>query len=230
MHILKAVKMNLFKSKSKTSQIELEPLKISTPLGDLLFNLESEKSLQNIKISKIETVNPQTTIFSWNLKNCNIEFLKLKFIPDLPSGMYVDRCICGIWRIKALTNVEKRLTFSCTLKSDFTGSPNTGERLECQEFENEDFILSIGSEDQECFMYRAELENWFPKRFYLEQTEIEFEYSSSGIEVVLPNLFKDEEAQLHFIVAWSSKKNPEISTWYAVDQPSEKLLQVADIV
>lgn len=223
--------MNLFTTKNQKNPIKSEPLEISTPVGYLFFNVEfSNGSLQSIKPSKIEAINQQTTLFSWEFEDCVIEFLKLKFFPKLPSGLHVDDCMCGIWRINALRNINHQFTFTCYLKSDLMGSPESGEGLECQSFENENFKLSIGTEDQDYLLRRMNALDWFPSRFQSTQEEIEIEYFSKGIKVILPDLCQNEKVQVQFIAAWASKTNNEVSTWYAVDQSAKRLLEAAGII
>ena len=226
----RAAKMNLFTTKKEEHQIKFDSLEIKTPLGDLFFDCEfSGKSLRSIKSSKIEAIDPQTTIFSWQLDDCILEFLKLKFTPKLPPGLNVDDCMCGLWRINALQDIHDSFSFSCNLQTDIEGSPEPGEGLECQSFENGDFKLSIGTEDQDNLSNRMRSQDWLPLRFQSEENEIGLECFSKGMRITLPNLLQNERAQVQFIIAWASTKEQEVSTWYAVDQSAKKLLQVAEI-
>lgn len=222
--------MNLFTTKKEVHQIKLDSLEIKTPFGDLFFDCEfSEKSLQSIQPSMIEAIDHQTTIFSWHFDDCILEFLKLKFTPKLPPGLNVDDCMCGLWRINALQDIHDSLTFSCNLQTAINGSPEPGEGLECQSFENGDFKLSIGTEDQEKLLNRMRLQDWFPIRFQSEKNKIRLNCFPSGMRITLPNLLQNERAQIQFIVAWTSTKDQEVSTWYAVDQSAKKLLHAAEI-
>ena len=203
--------MNLFTSKSQMHPVNAGTSKIKTPLGDVGFDCEfSGKSISDIKPSQIEAENQTAMVFSWLFENAILEFLKLTIKPKLPLNLHIDDCICGIWRIKALRDISEGSILTCKLNADLVGSPESGEGLECQSFENEDFKLSIGTEDLEYLCRRAKSINWLPPRFEHEIDEIELEYLAKGIRVTLPNLFQGETAQIQFIVAWSSKKNPEV--------------------
>lgn len=201
-------------------------LEIQSPLGELSFYCEiNKKSICSMPPSNIEVIDKQATVFSWIYEDAIIEVLKFPFIPKLPSNLYADTCICILWRIKALKNIDNFLNFKCVLKTDLERSPESGEGLECQSFENSNLKLSIGTEDLEFLLRRAAHQDWLPSRYQSELDEIELRYLAKGIEIRLPNLLRSECAQLQFIVAWSSTKNPEVSTWYAVDQSAKELLQ-----
>src|SRR4051794_5694720 len=95
--------MNLFKRSLNTQKIDLNPLIYPTPFGDIHFDLIiNEKKIENLK--PLETVCFQkTTVSSWNMENCRIEFLQTHFKPKIPSSMQVDTCIAGIWRVMCLS-------------------------------------------------------------------------------------------------------------------------------
>lgn len=39
------------------------------------------------------------------------------------------------------------------------------------------------------------------------------------------SLIKGEKIQIHFVIAWNSKKNNKISNWYAVEQSAKEILR-----
>lgn len=216
--------MNLFKTQKQ--QNHLFPLSsgIQLPLGDLFFDCEIQNSsIWNLKPFSIEKINPKAVLFSWHFESSVIEMLKLEFSPKLPSDLGVDGSYCVVWRIVSLKDIREPIFFSCKLLSNLEGSPESGEALECQTFENESFKLSIGTEDKEAFIQRAISQNLLPIRFRNDLLNVK--YLPDGMKITLPSLLNGESAQFHFIVSWSSKKNPEVSTWYAVDQSPHKLLE-----
>ena len=221
--------MNLFKIQKQKSTLFHLSSGIQSPLGDLFLNCEIQNSsIWNLKPFNIEEIDRETTLFSWEFENSIIELLKFEFIPKLPSDLVVDESYCVVWRIKSVKDIREPIFFSCKLLSNLEGSPESGEALECQSFENDDFKLSIGTEDQERFIQRAASQNLLPTRF--QNDLLDSEYLSDGIKIILPNLLKGEIAQFHFIVSWSSKRNPEVSTWYAVDQSATKLIEEREMI
>lgn len=220
--------MNLLQVNSQLYPVNLNLLKLQTPLGSLFFNCELiDTSIINIPPTKIEAINPKTVIASWFFDNYLIEFLRLNFSPSLPLGMKIDECICGIWRIKSLK--EMNASFSCFFENDLEGYPESGERLIAQSFENNSIKLTIGTEDEESLAYQAKSQCWLPRHFESEISANHIEYLSNGIRVNFPKLYQNEHAQMHFVVAWSSKQNSEASTWYAVDQSPIEILKQAGV-
>ena len=143
----------------------------------------------------------------------------------------MDDCICGIWRIKALKEIN--CSFNCYLQTeaniDSKGWPESGEGLIAQSFENDQIKLTIGTEDEEYLERRAKSQDWLPHRFKSEMKANLIEYLYNGIKVTVPKLFQNEQAQLHFIAAWSFKKDSDASTWYAVDQSPRNILKQVNI-
>lgn len=221
-------KMNLFFIKKQATAIHANPLVIKTPLGKVHFFCRfSEHSLSNLEPQKVELLNPEMILSSWSLDECHVEFLQLCFTPILPPGMEVNKCIGAVWRIKALSqNIAFELESS--LESNLLGVPESGEGLIAQSFENSPFKLSIGTEDEELLISRAG-RYWLPTHFKNEIKPEFIQYLPKGIQINLRGLEPNETVQVHFIVAWSSLKNQSISTWYAVDQSSEKFLHQADV-
>jgi len=201
-------------------------LRMETPLGQLRLNcLFNDRSLSDIKPQKSILINSKTILSSWMLEECYIEFLCLDFIPKIPLGMRVDKCIGGIWRIKNF-NENVVFKFNCLLDSSYLkSSPESGEGLLCQSFENFSTKLSIGTEDEELLIARAAKGNWLPSHFKDNLQPSNVCYVDRGLEVVFPQCRKNDRIQVHFIATWASKANDELSTWYAVDQSPESMLK-----
>lgn len=220
--------MNLFNIKKRFQPTEVNALEVKTPLGVLSFNCElMKKSILQIHPIRTEVDDSQAIISYWLFEDCKVEFLRLNFNPKLPVGMRVDQCICGIWRIKALKEVSCR--FSCSLATNLEGSVETGERLNAQSFEDDNVILTIGTEDEECFAYRARSDCWFPRRLKSEIEPDQVKYLLHGMNITLPNLIDGEVLQVYFNCAWTSKNNRENSTWFAVDKDPLELLKEVSI-
>lgn len=136
--------------------------------------------------------------------------------------MHVERCVAGIWRIKTISD-NANFKFTCLLDTDLEASPESGEGFLSQSFENESIKLNIGTEDDEFMIRRAKSGNWLPSHFEILPDNII--YVDQGLEIVLPACKKSDHVQVHFIMAWASKTNGDVSTWFAVDQSAESLLE-----
>jgi hypothetical protein len=223
-----AKKMNLFILKNTLQPTEANALEVITPLGVLSFDCTlAKKSIQDIPPIRTEMDNSHTLISYWLFEDCVVEFLRLNFNPKIPVGMKVDQCMCGIWRVKALKEVSCH--FSCYLATNLEGSVETGESLNAQSFEDDHVILTIGTEDEECFKYRARSDRWFPSRLKSDIEPDQVKYLPHGISINLPNLLGGEVLQTHFNCAWSSKDNQEISTWFAVDEDPFEILKESNM-
>lgn len=144
---------------------DTNPLTLETPLGRIRFNCAfNEKSLSTVRPQAKVVLNHHSTLLSWTLRECDIEFLCLNFPPKLPSGMHVDTCFAGVWRIKTL---DQRIAFkfSVCLESPLKPDPESGEHLIAQSFEDPATKLTIGTEDEDALMARASQKNWLPLHF-----------------------------------------------------------------
>lgn len=202
----------------------IKPLTVETPLGHIRFNCSfNEKSLSNVRPQATFLPKHNSTLFSWAFEECNIEFLCLYFSPKLPLGMHVDNCFAGVWRIKTL---NKRIFFNLSgvLESQITPNPESGEFLLAQSFEDPAIKLTIGTEDEEALVVRASEKNWLPYHFRDSLKPDNVRYDNQGLKIVLPESERHDLIQVHFIVAWTSKRFDPLSTWYAVDQSPEYIL------
>lgn len=223
--------MNLFKcsNRQSKSKINKEPLVCLSPFGKLYFHLAfDDKEIFSISPQEIYSCN-NAIISSWRLEECEIEFFRADFMPKIPSQMKVDYCTAGIWRIK---NFHSKLDVSFKTIIEIEKSLNekdlieTGEGLFASSYENNEFKLSIGTEDEEYLASRASIQKWLPYRLediFLNSCAIDS--IPGGLKVILPSIEANETVQIQFIIAWSSKKNNESSTWFAVDQSSDFVLK-----
>lgn len=225
--------MKLFKSLRESHEIDLNALVFSTPLGNIYFDfLFNGKEISNVKPLKTEIID-QTIISSWDLDECYIEFLKGNFIPKIPFTMKVEACIAGIWRIKSLSKKLKpnfKVHLDTELISEFEENPEGGEGLISQNFENTNYKLSVGTEDEDFLIQRAIGRKWMPLRFQNLINPNMIEYIPGGLQIELPLLENGECVQIQFVVAWSKKNYPEVSTWFAVEQSPNYILQSLSII
>lgn len=215
--------MNLFNPTQTLTKGHNSDLHLSTPLGVLQFEFSfNEKRISSIQPSQI-FLNQTTALARWNLDECLVEFVKIQFTPKLPVGMNVDKCFAGIWRIKSLSKILNPV-FRTYLVSDHEGSPESGEGLISQLFENNLVNLSIGTEDEEYLTQRAEINQWMPERLKDSLKVEAVDLIPGGIQTIIPSLETEERIQVHSIVAWSQKSTKESSTLFAVDQSTDFIL------
>jgi hypothetical protein len=219
--------MNLFTTNQKIQLVDsTKEAKIPTPLGDVIFTCEANNNaITKMSPSQIISLQSGEIITSWISDEYIIEFLNFNFTPTLPIELKVEKCTASFWRVKALKDLN--VNFKCYLNANIKCSPESGENLIAASFENNFYNLSIGTEDEESVNNRATSNYWFPSRLEIKPNHIN--YLSNGIDILLPTLIKSEQIQIQFIVALSSKANPEISTWYAVDQSPRNLLEKANV-
>lgn len=218
--------MHFFLSKKPLYSIDLDPLKVMTPLGEIALNCNFDKGLiKNSKPFKVETNDLYAIKAVWQSQDYYIEFLKFKFNPIVPSGMIVDDCICIAWRLKALKSLTP--SFSCLLKTDLIGSPDSGQGLMAQTFMNQNVSLAIGTEDEEFLSSRALVEDWMPERLRDAINPCQIKCVTNGMKVNFPYLLTNERMQMHFIVAWSSQKDADSVTWFAAEQEIGKIIDQA---
>ncbi len=224
--------MSLFQIPTRSPISILNSLESSTPFGTLQFELTiNDKQIKNFK--PVETISFQNSIVSsWCVKECRIEFLITPFQPKIPSGMHVETCLAGIWRIKCLSK-NASIIFKTYLKMNpmmiFENYIETGEGLVSMAFENAEWIMNVGTEDEDYLNCRAMSNKWMPNRFKDNIQSDNIQQFSNGLEVTFPNLNEYDSIQTQFIVAWTSKKYNPSSCWFAVDQSSEHILKEASI-
>lgn len=224
--------MKLFKSPLKFSTKDLNILSISTPLGMVYFDfLFNGMSIREIKPTETNA-SGETLISYWDVQECHVEFLRGNIIPKIPSGMEVEGCVAGMWRIKNKGN-NLKTTFEThfgdkEFSAKFEANPESGEGLLCQSFENDFYKISIGTEDEDYLNQRAYGKS-MPSRFRNLITPNMVEYTPEGLQIDLPRLENGECVQIQFVIAWTPKKHPEVSTWFAVGQAPSYILQSLDV-
>ena len=96
-------------------------------------------------------------------------------------------------------------------------------------FDNSTHRLTLGTEDEEYLKSRANSNDWLPSHFKDEISSESIHFSRNGIIIDYPACFANETIQTHFIVAWTSNNNQDVSTWYAVDQSTTTILNKVDV-
>jgi len=229
-----SLSMNLFKCRSKSfhSKLDDEPLICNTPFGKLFFQLTCNDK-EVFFLSPRETYSHKSAIISsWRLEGCEVEFFRADFTPKIPAHMSVNYCTAGIWRIKSIFS-NLKLDFRTFIEHGLNilnTDGESGEGLTSFLCENNQFKLSIGTEDEEYLASRASLQKWMPQRFRnIFLNNLIVECMSNGLKVDLPPLNINETVQIQFVIAWSSKENYSESTWFAVDASADYILKLFGI-
>lgn len=207
-----------------------EPNFPSTPLGKIALEIFIDQtSISNVPM--VSEISKNSTQYFWDLEHFHLEILKVECIPKLPLGMHVDKCIAFLCKFK---NKAKKMSlkFRCCLflnEENLTGEPESGEGLIAQSWEDDNFRLSIGTEDEEYLLSRAKYSNGLPSRFAAENLLVPelIKYLEDGIEVELPSFQLNEEGQVQFVISWVKKNQYSLSTWFAVDLSPDEILAAA---
>lgn len=191
---------------------------IITPLGVINFEITSDKNVvqleerteyKNGKSQKIKTLSYK------------IEIIEFKVEVSLYNGNKIIDSNCVIFKIEKQLEISENITLHGVLKNneDVEFSIDTGENLEAICAENEKYILHIGTEDDDTLNNRKLKENWFPKRLTSSITE----YRNNGFITKIPDLNKGEKIYIHYLTAYNTKFEDNVSTWLAVDNSKENL-------
>ncbi len=141
--------------------------------------------------------------------------------PTLPAQMEISECRVFKWKIEALEDCSE-LKAICQFEpnTQVVGGPESGQWLDAQGWKNENYILSLGTDDGEYLNSKA-AKNIIPKRFTTNNPDglRWVNYTDKGLEIEVPGLLKGEHIELRFSVAWKDNNSEEddVSTWYAID-------------
>lgn len=95
--------------------------------------------------------------------------------------------------------------------------------------------VTIGTEDDESFLDRAQLGDWLPRSWVRIFSPEELEWPpfwdhpahipfQDGISVPLPGLLPTQQCQVHFVVAWAPHNEEVSGAWMATHVPSSQIL------
>jgi len=174
----------------------MNSLKVNTPIGDLVFSVDVESG--DIHKSSIDT--------------CNI-------VPFIPEGMSVEKSIAVLLRCVSSTPL-KNIVFSCVWEDlAEKGYSASGEGLDAWEWEQNQILVMIGTEDNE----------WLNSRFRLagcSEDNYQISMSENRITINVEEFPNKKELSLHFLISWNTL--PEVvdcSCWYAVDVTHKRILE-----
>ena len=140
------------------------------------------------------------------------------FQPEIPPGMSVLACYGVVLQVDA-PNIVSDLKFKAILKpnSKINGGAATGEGLEAQDWNNQNWVILVGTEDLEYLKARLHHSIIFP--------DFPFIYSAESLSIHIAKIPAGESVSLHFVVAWNALPEAvESSCWFAVDQSHISIL------
>lgn len=171
-------------------------LEISTCLGTLRLTIDAGRPITN---------GDQLIVTAFDLE----AMLPPKMAVDTSKAVYIE-----ITPEVELNNLAIELFFTDLL---LVGSPENGEALDAQSWENDTHIVMIGTEDTEFLSRRLPSLN-------LSEQELPTEFLPNGFRIALPMLRAKIPVSLHFVVASNALPEPaEYSTWFAVDVPHARI-------
>jgi len=139
--------------------------------------------------------------------------------PFLPEGMEVENSIAALLKVNSSVPIKK-LEFSCAWNQfEGKGDGCSGEGLEAWEWEDNNQLVVIGTED----------EDWLASRLNLgiisrENYSISMEKNRINIEI--SEYPSNKELTLHFAIAQNTLPEKEdCSCWYAVDVGHSRVIE-----
>jgi hypothetical protein len=153
----------------------------------------------------------------------------------LPQHMSVEAVSAWQFYFAKRNASQEQVTVSMKLLSvaNVDTGAETGENLVAVGFERESRQLHLGTEDEEPMAQRAGENDWMPRRLQTALNDYSLEVTtiaSDGLQTVVPPLEAGEQFYFHYIIAENPRRNstdypaePDISTWFAVDQSKSQL-------
>jgi hypothetical protein len=149
----------------------------------------------------------------------NITLYQVELEPTLPQGMSVSKSVGVLLRFSVIEEVTEFKFFCDWVGFNGKGYSNTGEALDAWEWNHENYLVVIGTEDAEWLNMRMPLVLFTSNKYPITMEK-------NKIKIKLDKLPIGHIYSFHFIVAWNSYPEPyESSCWYAVDVPHKKVEQ-----
>lgn len=225
--------MPQFDSPLNLPLVEPTPARLETPLGTLALRLIVDGEEAELREQFGEGL---PCLRRFELGALSADLLMFSLEPKLPAEMRVDRCVAAVWRVRAQRDIP-----SVTLRAEWEdgarledGGPECSEHLTALTWYAPEFLLSLGTSDEEALAYAAK-EGLLPTRLadvFLGQDGrvARFIGEWDGLLVELPPLLAGESAQVHMIVAWRTGEMGqwECAPWYAVDVAPREVARLAD--
>jgi hypothetical protein len=198
---------------------------VETPLGTVVYTAEVNGfDLKNIKHSSF-SAGDDSYLFAWMLTEAEVDLLL--FRPSVPKHLEgrVTDSWAGIWRVKTLNKI-RTCSFSCKWTEHHTwthGGADSGEGLDAQTYEDGKAVVTIGTEDSQYIVNRAEKNDWMSYGLKPSDPHNFAHYAADGLTILLRDLESNDCCQFQFVVAWSNASD-DIGPWLAVDRDYRDLL------
>lgn len=139
--------------------------------------------------------------------------------PFLPEGMEVENSIAALLKVYSSVPI-KELEFICSWHEfDGKGYGCSGEWLEAWEWEVNNQLVIIGTEDVEGLATRFKLGE-------LSRDNYSVSMEKNRISIEIAKYPSNKELTLHFIIAQNSLPEKEdCSCWYAVDVAHSRIIE-----
>jgi len=143
--------------------------------------------------------------------------------PSLPEYISVDGCVVVLLQFSVMEQIEA-VNFCCVWEDlKIEGYGNHGEGLEAYEWEQENHLVTIGTEDPYYLNYRIPLIPAEPS----EASDYPITMEENEIRICLKKLPADSSYSLHYVIAWNNLPEPiEISCWLAVDRTHQSIREL----
>lgn len=204
---------------------------VYTPLGDINFEITLGGNLFRTDTARCCRLNSLGFGLIWESDAARIELICNQFDPHMPPDITVKGSFGAIIRILARTDLSGIQAVARWLNGcqGVDQGPSDGEFLVAREWSNQDWTVTIGTEDADACMHRALRSYWMPNRltpnpenWYKDWDKFGFSEVDS-VHANIPDLLRDETCQFQFVVAWNQTPD-ECSTWLAAEQRPEYLL------
>lgn len=188
----------LFRLNNPVLSADASPPSFPTPLGRLVLGLDVG-GLSIPPAATFASGDRSATVWPAPVR---FEVLLTHPPISLPPGMAVAGALAVVWRVD-VGEKSRSIAIKCLWASGATWSevgPEAGENLDAQTWTDGRTKVTVGLPDYEtATTYRRE-----------------------GFEVAVGSL---TSGQGHFICAWGPDSPDDISTWFAVDWPTARLVR-----
>jgi hypothetical protein len=143
--------------------------------------------------------------------------------PSLPEYISVDGCVVVLLQFSVMEQIEE-VNFCCAWEDlKIEGYGNHGEGLEAYEWQDDNHLVMIGTEDPQYLNHRIPL---VPAEIY-KAGDYPITMEENEIRICLKKLPADSSYSLHYVIAWNKIPEPlEISCWLAVDRTHQSIREL----
>ncbi len=238
--------MGLFSCKETQPSSVADPTAIRTPLGVVrLGALLGDDALDSETPTATYRASGDGWVTVWERDDVDLELLVCRPHFASPLDMPVDACWGALWRGRAKASTIAPLIFSASWEDGYTWrevSPNSGQFLYAKTWWDESTDISIGTQDDELLVLRAQENDYLPSEWeshflpsrdtvgYRETNgfwrhPLHIQLLTTGVACPLPALEEGQAFQIPFVVAWAQKSDTSsTATSIAVEASPAQIL------